>query len=109
MRIQKSQRAQLQIVEIKRRKTLLFFVKPALDIAQHLGETDGVVFRQEIEAQSRNSTADSIARLQAPEQFVKTLDAGHGPLLWPQLAKVLNRLAVSCDRSVVGRLGENCP
>src|SRR2546425_7985884 len=108
MRVQKFQRAQLQIVKIKPRKTLLLFVEPPLDVAQHLDETDRVVFRQQIEAQSRDSAAYSIARVQAPKQFVEPLDARRASFPCPQLAEVLNCLAISCDRSVVGGLGENC-
>src|SRR2546426_5831083 len=102
MRIQEFQRAQLQIVKIKRRQTLLLFVEPALDVAQHLDETDSIILRQQVEAQSRDSAAYSIARVQAPEQFVQTLDARRSAFPWPQFAEVLNRLAISCDRSVVG-------
>src|SRR5204862_5068206 len=98
MRFQKFQRAQLQIVKIKRRQTLLLFVDPAFDVTQHLDETDGVVFREQIETQSRDSTADSITGLQAPEQFVQKLDARCATFSWPHLAEVLDRLAISCDR-----------
>src|SRR5207302_7563307 len=108
MRFQKFQRAQLQIVKIKRRQTLLLFVEPAFDVTQHLDETDGVIFREQIEAQSRDFTADSIARFRAPQQFVQTLDSRRASFPWPQLAEVLNRLAISCDRSVVGGPRENC-
>src|SRR3989442_9085453 len=107
MRVQKFQRAQLQIVKIKRRKTLLLFVEPPLDVAQHLDETDSIILRQQVEAQSRDSAGDSFARVQAPEQFVEPLDARRASFPWPQLAEVLNRLTICCDRSVVGGLGEN--
>src|SRR6476659_8886712 len=97
MLVEQFQRAQLQVVEIKHRKSLLLIVQTALDVLHEVQNRQRIIFGEQIEAKTRKSSGQSIVGVVSPKQIVDRDNLRNDVFRRPNLTKVFNQLAVLCD------------
>ena len=107
--VEQLERAQLQVIKIQDRQSLLFGIEPRFYPAQQTQERQRIFLRQQVVTDGRQLTARTIVlpRFVAKEQRINSLNRRVGAFLRSRLPEIFDRLGVRSDSFLSGRLPEN--